>query len=323
MILVGRLTELDLRAYLADDILVKVDRMSMAHALEVRSPLLDHELVELAATMPTRIKIRGTKGKHILRQVLKDKLPPRSVRKATGILRSAAELVSRGRLRDFVRDTLATELPDEIFCKDTVERMLTEHEGPAGVIDHANRIWLLLTFAAWHAYVSNGGRACLRLRPVRHGGCGMARLNHLSRIAARRRTFGLCQLGGSNSDIPALLAELLCHDLVRSWQGGLAAPAERKAPRLSETMALIAAHNERTASRFGHIEQQAAARAAELDFDLRPMLAVAREVLDQEVSSDAESYFTKLVSDAFESHKAEVERRGHDARLCDRRRGPR
>ncbi|HAC91255.1 MAG TPA: asparagine synthetase B, partial [Planctomycetaceae bacterium] len=79
--LISRLTEIDIRSYMLDDILVKVDRMSMAHSLEVRSPLLDHHVVELAAQMPTRMKIRGGRGKYVLRQILKDKLPPSALRK--------------------------------------------------------------------------------------------------------------------------------------------------------------------------------------------------------------------------------------------------
>jgi asparagine synthase (glutamine-hydrolysing) len=79
--LVSRLTEMDIQSYLLAGILVKVDRMSMAHSLEVRSPLLDHKVAEQAAKMPTRKKIRGGRGKHVLREVLRNKLPKRSIRK--------------------------------------------------------------------------------------------------------------------------------------------------------------------------------------------------------------------------------------------------
>lgn len=123
------------------------------------------------------------------------------------------------------------------------------------------------------------------------------------------RTFGLCQLGGSNSDIPTLLAELLCRDLVCTWRSGMPAALERKTPRLSETMALIAAHDQRSASRFSEVDQDAAAKAAELEFDLAAMREVAREVLDQEVSSDIESYLVKLIGEAFEAHQAAAERK--------------
>jgi asparagine synthase (glutamine-hydrolysing) len=66
----------DQKYYLADDILVKSDRMSMAHAVEVRPPFLDHRIVEFAAKLPARLKIRGSEQKYVLRELRKDKLPP-------------------------------------------------------------------------------------------------------------------------------------------------------------------------------------------------------------------------------------------------------
>ncbi len=65
----------DQKYYLADDILVKSDRMSMAHAVEVRPPFLDHRIVEFAATLPARLKIRGARQKVVLRELRRDKLP--------------------------------------------------------------------------------------------------------------------------------------------------------------------------------------------------------------------------------------------------------
>lgn len=147
--LVGRLCEIDVRSYMLDDILVKVDRMSMAHALEVRSPLLDHEMVELAARIPTGMKIRGSQGKYILRQILKDKLPPRSIKKGKQGFSVPLRDWFRGRLREFVHDTLAADLPEEIFRREAVEKVLDEHQ--RGTLDHSSRLWLLLTFASWHS----------------------------------------------------------------------------------------------------------------------------------------------------------------------------
>ena len=65
----------DQKYYLPDDILAKVDRMSMAHSLEVRPPFLDHELVEFAGRLPERFKIRGRRQKYLLKQLMRDKLP--------------------------------------------------------------------------------------------------------------------------------------------------------------------------------------------------------------------------------------------------------
>ncbi len=65
----------DQQYYLADDILVKSDRMSMAHAVEVRPPFLDHRIVEFASTLPDTLKMRGSRQKLLLKELMKDKLP--------------------------------------------------------------------------------------------------------------------------------------------------------------------------------------------------------------------------------------------------------
>ena len=66
----------DQHYYLPDDILYKVDRMSMAHSLEVRPPFLDHRIVEFAASLPEHLKIRGWKQKFLLKELMRGKLPP-------------------------------------------------------------------------------------------------------------------------------------------------------------------------------------------------------------------------------------------------------
>src|SRR5204863_7552342 len=76
-----RLLDLNLRTYLLDDLLVKVDRTSMAHGLEVRSPFLDTALVEFALRLPPRLKIRGLTLKRVLRTALEGLVPPEVVKR--------------------------------------------------------------------------------------------------------------------------------------------------------------------------------------------------------------------------------------------------
>jgi asparagine synthase (glutamine-hydrolysing) len=154
--LVSRLTEMDLQSYMLDDILVKVDRMSMANSLEVRSPLLDHHVAELAAKMPTRMKIRGSRGKHVLRQVLRDKLPKRSIRKGKQGFAVPLRDWFRSSLSPMVNDYLGPGgyLPSELFSQKKVQQILREHRD--GSADHARKIWLLLIFAAWHRLYQQG-----------------------------------------------------------------------------------------------------------------------------------------------------------------------
>lgn len=167
--LVSRLSEADVKSYLLDDILVKVDRMSMAHSLEVRSPLLDHHVVELAARIPTRFKIRGGQGKDILRRVVDSQLPVRAIRKRKQGFSVPLRDWFRGRLRALVFDKLTSQnaLPDGCFRQEHILETLEEHE--RGRVDHSNRIWQLLALNEWyqqnrqpegasqgHAYVSTG-----------------------------------------------------------------------------------------------------------------------------------------------------------------------
>ncbi|MCA9193634.1 MAG: asparagine synthase (glutamine-hydrolyzing) [Planctomycetales bacterium] len=149
--LVAKLTSIDIKSYMLDDILVKVDRMSMAHALEVRSPLLDHHLVELAVSMPTAMKIRKGRGKYALRQLLQNKIPSRNAQKGKQGFSVPLRDWFRGTLSNWLNDFVgsAGALPEDVFNLEYIRRLLREHQ--RGTRDHANKLWLLATIAAWHS----------------------------------------------------------------------------------------------------------------------------------------------------------------------------
>jgi len=164
---VTRATLADLRLRLLDGMLVKVDRMSMAHSLEVRSPFLDHRLVEFVATMPAALKLRGGRTKAILRDVLRPQLPARTMRKPKQGFEVPLREWLRRELADMVGDYLspsAGRLPSGVFDTDAVSRLVREHRD--GTADHSTVIWLLLNYAAWHdLYVGRGRRPAVGESP--------------------------------------------------------------------------------------------------------------------------------------------------------------
>jgi asparagine synthase (glutamine-hydrolysing) len=141
--------EFDQKYYLADDILVKSDRMSMAHAVEVRPPFLDHRIIEFAATLPDDLKIRGSRQKFVLKQLMKDRLPPSILtRKKVGFDIPAHDWL-RGPLRSLLLDTLKEGLSEhaDLFHAATIERYLELHlERRANLGYH---LWGLMILFLW------------------------------------------------------------------------------------------------------------------------------------------------------------------------------
>ena len=136
---------LDLRTYLPGDLLLKADIASMAHSLEVRSPLLDHAVVELGLALPDRLKARGREGKVALRRAFAAELPPEvSERGKTGFGVPLGRWF-REDLRELARDALATDRG--WFRPEAVTRLLDEHE--SGRRDHGHRLWCLLMLELW------------------------------------------------------------------------------------------------------------------------------------------------------------------------------
>jgi asparagine synthase (glutamine-hydrolysing) len=139
----------DQKYYLADDILVKSDRMSMAHSVEVRPPFLDHRIVEFAAKLPAHLKIHGSQQKLVLSEMRRDKLPASiQAGKKTGFDIPAHEWL-RGPLRSMLVDSLREGIAEygHLFRADAVENFLTRHlERKANVGYH---LWGLMILFQW------------------------------------------------------------------------------------------------------------------------------------------------------------------------------
>ena len=148
--LVTRMQSVDTRLYLAEDILTKVDRASMAVSLEVRAPFLDPRVAEFAASLPSNYKLRGHKTKYILKKAVNKHLPPfvtKRGKKGFGV--PVAEWLKL-KLRPLARDLLSPERVRRagVFNPDYVARLQDEHE--RGVANHRKLLWTLLMFELWH-----------------------------------------------------------------------------------------------------------------------------------------------------------------------------
>jgi asparagine synthase (glutamine-hydrolysing) len=147
---VEQMQSLDTRLYLAEDILTKVDRASMAVSLEVRAPFLDPAVAEFAASLPPHYKLRGRKTKYILKRAIERELPPfvtRRSKKGFGV--PVAEWL-KGKLRPLARDLLSPERVRRagVFNPEFVSKLQDEHE--TGVANHRKLLWTLLMFELWH-----------------------------------------------------------------------------------------------------------------------------------------------------------------------------
>ncbi len=144
-----RTLAVDTRNYLGGDILVKTDRMTMAHSLEGRSPFLDHELLEFAARLPARLKLRGRRGKVLLRQAFSEILPPSIRRRPKRGFGAPIEAWLRDELRGAVHELLLSPsaMLTDYLVKAKIAEMVADHE--AARRDHGRRIWALLMLEEW------------------------------------------------------------------------------------------------------------------------------------------------------------------------------
>ncbi|MBW2091792.1 MAG: asparagine synthase (glutamine-hydrolyzing) [Deltaproteobacteria bacterium] len=135
----------DFLTYLPDDILVKVDRMSMYHSLEVRCPFLDHRVVELAHQMPMKFKIKGFNSKYILRRLAEKGLPPEIGKRSKQGFMIPLDVWFRGKLKPFIHDIIGDAgMPWE---KTQALSLLQEHL--SGRHDHAPKLWTMAVLGLW------------------------------------------------------------------------------------------------------------------------------------------------------------------------------
>ncbi|OGB96212.1 MAG: asparagine synthase (glutamine-hydrolyzing) [candidate division NC10 bacterium RIFCSPLOWO2_12_FULL_66_18] len=155
----------DAALYLPDDLLVKVDIASMAHSLEARSPFLDHEFMEFAATIPSHLKVRGRAKKLILKRALAGLLPEEILRRPKMGFGVPIDHWLRHELRDLAHETLLGPrcLHRGYFRREVVQRLMDEHaRGAAGWHE---QLWTLLMLELWHrTYVDGDGELARQRR---------------------------------------------------------------------------------------------------------------------------------------------------------------
>jgi asparagine synthase (glutamine-hydrolysing) len=146
----AQLLDVNLRTYLPDDLLIKADRASMAASLEARSPFLDHKLVELAARIPSNLKLRGKTTKYILKEAAAGLLPDDIIHRPKHGFGVPVGRWFREGLKDYAYEVLLDPqtVGRGILRPDAVRALLDEHA--SGQRNHGQRIWTLLTLEWWH-----------------------------------------------------------------------------------------------------------------------------------------------------------------------------
>jgi asparagine synthase (glutamine-hydrolysing) len=146
----SRMMRFDFETYLPEDVLTKVDRMSMAHSIESRVPLLDNQVIDFAATLPAHLKIKNGRRKHILKEAVRSLLPPGIIDRKKQGFGVPLGVWFRGGLTDVFSDVLKSPRTRQrgYFETGFVDRLVDEHL--AGRRDHTLRLWQLMVFELWH-----------------------------------------------------------------------------------------------------------------------------------------------------------------------------
>jgi asparagine synthase (glutamine-hydrolysing) len=143
----SRIQYVDLKTYLVDDILTKVDRASMANSLEVRCPLLDHRFMELAAQIPSGLKLRGNQGKYVFKKALERVLPAEILQRSKkGFAVPVAEWF-RGELKEFAHEALLDNRRDDVLNQAFLTSCWNQHQRRQR--DWSPLLWCVLMFRTW------------------------------------------------------------------------------------------------------------------------------------------------------------------------------
>jgi asparagine synthase (glutamine-hydrolysing) len=145
----NRFLQFDQSYYLPDNLLYKVDRMSMAHSLEVRPPFLAHRVVEFAATLPEDLKIRGRSQKFLLRHLMRDRLPKGVLKRSKAGFDIPAHGWLRRELRPLLLETLSPQAVREagIFNSDSIQTLINGHMDRT--LNVGYHLWGLMTLHLW------------------------------------------------------------------------------------------------------------------------------------------------------------------------------
>jgi asparagine synthase (glutamine-hydrolysing) len=151
--------DVDVHTYLPDDLLVKVDIATMAYSVEARSPLLDHEVMELAASLPADYKLGGGVTKRVLKEAFRSDLPDDILDRPKKGFGVPLRHWFRDELRDMPREMLLDPgaRTREWLRPEEVERLIDEHRAERA--DHSLRLWTLLQLETWHREVVDVGGA--------------------------------------------------------------------------------------------------------------------------------------------------------------------
>jgi asparagine synthase (glutamine-hydrolysing) len=140
----------DLRTWLPDDILVKVDRSTMAHGLEVRAPFLDYRLVEFAASLPVSLKIRGFQKKYLLKQAFKKYLPAKVLHQQKRGFNSPVSHWITGLMKPYYEDMMKNGGPlfENVLCRKTIHSLYERHNRK--IQDHGLQLFALIMLHLWN-----------------------------------------------------------------------------------------------------------------------------------------------------------------------------
>jgi asparagine synthase (glutamine-hydrolysing) len=156
-VLLTRMLYVDLKTWLVDDLLIKADKMTMANSVELRVPFLDYRVVEYAATIPSRMKIRGSQVKWILKRAMADTLPERILTREKRGFPTPLALMFRRDMASYLPDLLlgSSAIGREYFRRPRVEQLIREHV--SGTRDHHKTLWQLVVLEEWHRRFIDGG----------------------------------------------------------------------------------------------------------------------------------------------------------------------